>query len=189
MVEGLHMAIATKEYTADELLNMPDDGFRYELLRGELRKMPPAGHQHGRIAMNLATPLDQHVRANELGVVYAAETGFKLAANPDTVRAPDVAFVCKGRLGELKDASGFFPGAPDLAVEVVSPGDTYGEVENKVFDWLAAGAQVVIVVTPRTRTVTVYRSLSDIQVLTERDTLQGGDLVPGWTLPVHGIFD
>ena len=79
--------------TAEELLHMPDDGFRYELIRGELRKMAPAGHQHGRIAINVTTPLDQHVRAHGLGTVYAAETGFKLASNPDVVRAPDVAFI------------------------------------------------------------------------------------------------
>lgn len=183
------MATALKEYTAEELLRMPDDGFRYELLKGELRKMAPAGSQHGRIAMRLATPLSNHVTANGLGEVFAAETGFKLTSNPDTVRAPDVAFVSKARLSEVGDVEGYWPGPPDLAVEVVSPGDSYGEVEDKVFEWLSAGTRLVIVVTPRTRTVTVYRSLSDIQALTERDTLEGGDVVPGWTLPVRGIFD
>ena len=117
--------------TADELLLMKDDGFRYELVRGELRKMSPAGHRHGRIALNLTTPLDQFVRANQLGAVYAAETGFKLTADPDVVRAPDVAFVRRDRVEAVGETGGFWPGAPDLAAEVLSPGETSGEVEDR----------------------------------------------------------
>jgi len=167
---------------------MPDDGFRYELVEGNLREMAPAGHQHGRIAINVSTPLAQHVKANNLGVVYAAETGFKLASNPDTVRAPDVAFVRRERLESVGDSEGFWPGAPDLAVEVVSPGDRYTDVEEKVFDWLDAGARLVIVANPRKRLVTVYRSLTDVVVLTEADVLDGGDVVPGFAMPVKDIF-
>jgi Uma2 family endonuclease len=167
---------------------MPDDGFRYELVRGELRKMTPAGHQHGRIAINVTTPLDQHVRANNLGIVYAAETGFKLASDPDHVRAPDVAFVRRDRVEAVGDVEGFWPGAPDLVVEVISPSDTYAEVEEKIFDWLDAGTLLAIVVNPRQRTVTVYRSRAAITVLTEDDALDGGEVVPAWTLPVHEIF-
>ena len=96
--------------TADELLQMKDDGFRYELVRGELIKMSPAGHQHGRIALNLTTPLDQFVRANQLGAVYAAETGFKLAE--DMVRAPDAAFIRRERVEAVGLTTGFWPGAP-----------------------------------------------------------------------------
>jgi Uma2 family endonuclease len=182
------MTTTSQLVTAEDLLRLPDDGFRYELIRGELRKMAPAGHWHGRITINVTTPLDRHVRAHHLGVVYAAETGFKLASDPDVVRAPDVAFIRQERVDEVGDVEGYWPGAPDLAVEVVSPSDTYGDVEEKVLDWLEAGARMVIVVMPRRRTVTVYRSLSDIVVLTEHDTLDGGDVVPGWTLPVREIF-
>ncbi|CAN5604528.1 Uma2 family endonuclease [soil metagenome] len=181
------MTVRTK-ITAEDLLRMPDDGFRYELVRGELRKMAPAGHEHGGIVMNVSTPLDQHVRANDLGRVYAAETGFKLASNPDIVRAPDVAFVSRKRLEEAGDTEGYWPGAPDLAVEVISPGDSYTEVEEKVVDWLEAGTHMVAVVNPRKRLITVYRSLSEVAVLTAEDSLDGGDVVPGWRVPVASLF-
>ncbi len=182
------MTTQTRPLTADDLLRMPDDGFRYELVEGNLRERALAGHQHGRGAINVSTPLAQHVKANNLGVVYAAETGFKLASNPDTVRAPDVAFVRRERLESVGDSEGFWPGAPDLAVEVVSPGDRYTDVEEKVFDWLDAGARLVIVANPRKRLVTVYRSLTDVVVLTEADVLDGGDVVPGFAMPVKDIF-
>jgi Uma2 family endonuclease len=174
--------------TADDLLRMPDDGFRYELVRGELRKMSPAGSRHGRITTNITTRLDQHVRANDLGAIFAAETGFKLASDPDVVRAPDVAFVRQERIQEVGDIEGYWPGAPDLVVEVVSPSDSYSELEEKVFDWLMAGTQTVIVVNPRKRIVTVYRSLTDIKILMENDTLEGAEVLPGWKMPVKDIF-
>jgi Uma2 family endonuclease len=182
------MATVNQLITAEELLRMPDDGYRYELVRGELRKMAPAGHLHGRVAINVTTPLDRHVRAHNLGVVYAAETGFKLASNPDMVRAPDVAFIRRERVEEVGDVEGYWPGAPDLAVEVISPSDTYADVQEKVFDWLEAGTRMVILVMPRKRAVTVYRSLTDMIMLTEHDTLDGGDVVPGWQIPVRELF-
>ena len=172
--------------TADELLQMKDDGFRYELVRGELIKMSPAGHQHGRIVLNLTTPLDQFVRANQLGAVYAAETGFKLAE--DMVRAPDAAFIRRERVEAVGLTTGFWPGAPDLAAEVVSPGDTYAEVEDKIADWLDAGTRLVVVVNPSTQTVALHYSRSDIRILTTDDVLDGGEVVPNWTLPVRDIF-
>jgi Uma2 family endonuclease len=174
--------------TAEDLLRIPDDGFRYELIRGELRKMAPAGFRHGRIAIKLSTNLDQHVTNHNLGVVCAAETGFKLASTPDVVRAPDVAFIRQERVEEVGNVEGYWPGAPDLAVEVVSPSDTYTEVQEKVFDWLEAGTRMVIVVMPRRRVVAVYRSLTEIVMLTENDALDGGDIVPGWTMPVRDLF-
>src|SRR3954468_6389985 len=140
------MTATTQLMTAEDLLRRPDDGFRYELFRGELKKMAPAGHEHGRIAINISTPLDQHARANKLGRVYAAETGFLITSNPDTVRAPDVAFVSQERLEQVRGVKGYLPGAPDLVVEIISPNDSYTEVEEKVFDWLGAGARMVVVV-------------------------------------------
>ena len=174
--------------TADDLLRMPDDGFRYELVKGELKKTAPAGHWHGRVAINITTPLAQHVRAHNLGAVYAAETGFKLASDPDVVRAPDVAFIRRERVEEVGNVEGYWPGAPDLAVEVVSPSDSYTDVQEKVFDWLEAHTRMVIVVMPRRRAVAVYRSLTEIVMLTENDALEGGDVVPGWTMPVRDLF-
>ncbi len=109
---------------------MPDDGFRYELVQGELRQMNPAGNVHGRVTMSVAWRLAHYVDENRLGTVYAAETGFRLSSNPDTVRAPDVAFVSRARVEAVGEVEGFWPEAPDLAIEVVSPGDSFAEVEE-----------------------------------------------------------
>ncbi|HEY6328256.1 MAG TPA: Uma2 family endonuclease, partial [Blastocatellia bacterium] len=162
--------------------------FRYELVKGELRQMAPASHEHGRITINISTPLDQRVRANNLGVVFAAETGFRLASAPDTVRAPDVAFISLSRYQQADEVTGYWPGAPDLVIEVVSPGDSYTEVQEKVIEWLEAGALTVVVVSPRKRIVTVYRSLKDVVVLRPGETLELPDTVPGFSLPLEAIF-
>src|SRR5687768_15778940 len=114
------MATQVQLITADELLTLPRGEFRYELVRGELKKMSPAGHEHGAIIMQLAAPLAQYVKDKKLGRVYAAETGFKLETNPDTVRAPDIAFIVTARVEAVGKARGYWPGAPDLAVEVLS---------------------------------------------------------------------
>src|SRR2546421_8543374 len=128
------MTVATRPITADELLAMGDIG-RCELVRGEIVRMPPAGAEHGDVALEIAFRIKAHVKANQLGKVYAAETGFTIARDPDTTRGADVAFVRKDRVppGRLR---GFFPGAPDLAVEVVSPSDRLTEVAAKVDEWL-----------------------------------------------------
>ena len=174
--------------TAEELLDMPDDGFRYELVRGELRKMAPAGNYHGELAINISTPLSVHVKSYRLGRVYAAETGFFLRTAPDHVRAPDVAFVRRERTDAIGRPAGYWPGPPDLAIEIISPNDRYTEVDEKVADWLAAGTQMVVVVNPRNRSVKVHRSPTDVVTLTMEDTLDGGDVVPGWRMPVADIF-
>lgn len=175
-----------KARTADELLRMPRGSQRYELVRGELRQSMPAGHEHGRLAMRIALSLARHVEAAALGEVYAAETGFQLAE--DHVRAPDVAFVRSERVTQMGAAPGYWPGAPDLAVEVLSPNDRYTDVEEKVADWLAAGTRMVVVVNPARRSLTVIRSPADVQVLSETATLDGDDVVPGWRLPAAAIF-
>ncbi|CAN5600713.1 Uma2 family endonuclease [soil metagenome] len=174
--------------TAEDLLEMPDDGFCYELLRGELKKMALAGFEHGSIAMAIGTSLTNPVKSKGLGVVTAAETGFKLASEPDTVRAPDVGFVRRERLEEVKEVKGYWPGAPDVAVEVTSPGDAHSKVMEKALEWLAAGTRMVLVVDLGQRTVSVYRSLRDIHVLTENDAIDGGDVVPGWTMRLEDVF-
>ena len=182
------MTTSMQILTAEDLGQMPDDGFRYELVRGELRKMSPAAEQHGRITGTLTVSLGQHVLTHRLGTIYAAETGFLLSSNPDTVRAPDVAFISRSRRETAGAVQGYWPGAPDLAIEVISPGDTYAEVEEKVVDWLEAGTRLVVVVNPRQRLVTVYRTLAEVIVLRQNDALEGGDVVPGWTIQVEELF-
>ena len=181
-------ATETKLMTADELLLMPDDGFRYELVKGELKRMSPTGDEHGEVTMELASALHQYVKLNNLGKVYAAETGFKLESDPDTVRAPDIAFVSMERIQAAGRIQGYRGGAPDLAVEVLSPGNTKREMAEKVKDYFAAGARLVWIVNPKLKTVAVYRSLRDIITLTEKDTLDGGSVVPGFQIPVAEIF-
>lgn len=182
------MVVRHKPVTAEELLRTPNDGLRRELVRGEVRTMAPAGNVHGRIAMNVSTPLDQYVRTHDLGVVFAAETGFKIASTPDSIRAPDAAFVRRERVEAVGEVEGYWPGAPDLAVEVVSPNDRFAEVEEKVADWLAAGTRMVLVVNPRAKTVTVRPSEREARILSEEEVLDGDQVLPGWTLSVADVF-
>ncbi|HVF68467.1 MAG TPA: Uma2 family endonuclease [Pyrinomonadaceae bacterium] len=174
--------------TADELFEMPHDGFRYELVKGELRKMSPSGSEHGAIIINISVLLAQYVRSKKLGVCFGAETGFKIASDPDTVRAPDVAFIRRERIPESGLPKKFWSGAPDLAVEVLSPGDTRREVDEKVEDWLGAGTRAVWIINPKRRSVTVYRSTTDVTRLSDGDVLEGGEVVPGFRCEVSEIF-
>jgi Uma2 family endonuclease len=174
--------------TAAELLRYQGDGFRYELVKGELKKMAPAGNEHGILALEFAAELRNFVKANKLGKVYAAETGFKLSSDPDTVRAPDAAFISQKRLDEIGPVLGYWPSAPDLAVEVISPNDLYTEVSEKVAAWLKAGSSMVVVVNPRTQQVLVHAPDSDVKVLEVDDMLDGGEVVPGWQLAVGELF-
>lgn len=182
------MVAKTQLVTAEELLDMPDDGFEYELVRGELRKMAPAGSRHSVSGIDMATSLNIHVKANNLGRVFGSDGGFLLARDPDTVRAPDVAFVRRERVEAIGIMSGYWPGPPDLAVEIISPNDRYTEVYEKVDEWLAAGTRMVVVVNPRNRTATVRVAGMNPVILNVGDTLDGGDVVPGWRMPVADIF-
>ncbi len=179
---------ATTLVTADELLRMPDDGYRYELVAGEIKKMPPPGWRHGQFAMQVGLMVGEFAKQHQLGVSFAAETGFLLARDPDTVRAPDYAFIRKDHLPAQDPEEAYWPGPPDLAVEVVSPGDTVAEVDDKVKAWLDAGAMMVWVVNPRWRSVMVYRSAVNIKTLTENEELSGEDVVPGFRCRVAEIF-
>ncbi len=173
--------------TAEELLRLSAEGGRYELVAGELRTMSPSGGEHRGIAATFTTYLNMHVRAQRLGWVFAAETGFLVTTDPDTVLAPDVAFVRAERLGVA--SNGFHRGAPDLAVEIVSPHDRYIEVAEKVASWLGYGTRMVVVVNPRRRSLAVHRSAVAVWHLTVEDRLDGEDVVPGWSLAVRDLFD
>jgi len=182
------MSTAEKLTTADELLRLPRGQFRYELVKGELHTMSPAGFEHGVIAQGIGTRLGMYVRDHDLGLVAGAETGFLIDRDPDTVLAPDAAFIRQARLDEIGLPKSFFPEAPTLVVEVASPGDTIEEVDTKIRRWLSAGAELAWVVNPSGRTVTIYRALDDIQVLTEKDTLSGDSVVPGFECRVADLF-
>jgi Uma2 family endonuclease len=174
--------------TAEQLLHMAGDGCRYELIAGELHKMSPGGWRHGDVGGWLHAMLGSYLVEHRIGKLFFAETGFILGRDPDTVRAPDIAFVHKDHLPANLPEDTFWPGAPDLAVEVVSPGDTYREVDDKAKAWLSAGAQVVWVVNPLLRTVSVYRPGARLATLTENDVLDGYDVLPGFRCRVDEIF-
>lgn len=151
--------------------------------------MPPTGLEHSDHQSVLDTSLGYFVRKNRLGRVFVGDPGFLLTSNPDTVRAPDLAFVRRERLSEPRGPRGYFRGAPDLAVEVISPNDLYTEVDEKVAEWLEHGAQLVFVVNPRRQTVAVHRPSQPIRVLGLGDELSGEDVVPGWSLSVRELFE
>jgi len=167
---------------------MPNDGKRYELVRGELRTMSPPSFRHAEIAGNFYAPLCAYARANNLGRVGVGDPGFMLARDPDLVLAPDVAFIRAGRLAPGAKAEGFLPGAPDLVVEVVSPGDTADEVAEKVEDWLSLGSRMVVAISDRRRTVIVHRPGQPPRVLRGEEIFDCEDVVPGFRLPSPEIF-
>ncbi|MBA4116018.1 MAG: Uma2 family endonuclease [Rubrobacter sp.] len=175
--------------TAEELFNLPDSGKRYELIEGALKEMTLAGARHGDAAAALTILLGQYVRARRLGRVLAAETGFRISRNPDTVRAPDISFVVQERVPPNGPPEGYWELAPDLAVEVVSPNDTAAGVQSKVQMWLESGVRLVWVVYPDTRSVVAYKSLKEISTFTAGDALGGGDVVSGFECKVAEIFE
>lgn len=171
--------------TAEELLKLSDDSMCHELIKGELLTMPPPGDEHGAVTMNLTGPLFNHVKANNLGVLRAAETGFKLESNPDTVLAPDIAFIARDRVGDR--VLGYRDGAPDLAVEVMSQWDSRPKSARKAALWLELGARSVWVVNPRQRTVEVWLANGEKRLFHETDELVD-DTVPGFCVKVSEIF-
>jgi Uma2 family endonuclease len=180
------MATIERILTAEELLELGDIG-SCELLRGELVMMSPASFNHGWIAGNIHAALVSFVKPRRLGIVATAEAGFVIDRKPDTVRAPDVSFIRAERIPP-DGVSGFFPGAPDLAVEVLSPSDRPGEAASKVQEWLGAGCDTVWVVDPRTSSVTAHRRGVEAKTFFETNTLICENLLPGFSLPVVEIF-
>lgn len=172
--------------TAEELLHTSVPGKRVELVRGVLVVREPPGLRHGRVAVNLAVRLVEHVRALDLGQVYV-EAGFKLARAPDTVRGPDVAFISRARLPDPEPV-GYPDMAPDLAVEIVSPRDRPGEILAKVADWLSAGTRLVWVIDPERRRARIYRPDGSEASLTEDEDLSGEDVLPRFTCRLASVL-
>ena len=174
--------------TAEEFAALPLGEMRYELVRGEIVTMPPAFGSHGKPAMRLGAYLTTFVLAHKLGETYAAETDFLTARNPDTVRAPDVAFIQASRLTPETDANAWIPVMPDLVAEVVSSGDRPSEIAEKVRMWLDTGARLVWVAFPGTRTIEVHRPSQPVRTLRDGETLPGEDVVPGCAVAVTDVF-
>ena len=174
--------------TAQELLRYRNEPYRQELIAGRLREMEPSGFLHGQVTSWVGHLLLEHVSAHGLGVVVGAETGFVLARDPDTVRAPDAAFVRAERVtaGGLPET--YWPGPPDLAVEVLSPNDRREDVEAKALDWLAAGTRAVVTLDPRQHTATLYRSPTDIRALRSDELLDLDPELPGFCVGVTELF-
>jgi len=171
--------------TAEQMFALPESE-RHELVRGEIRRMTPAGLRHGWVSAELVAALHAFVREHRLGRVATNDPGFILHRDPDTVRAPDVAFIAAARVPD--DASGFAALAPDLVAEVVSPNDRASEVTEKALDWLAAGVRLVWVIDPGTRIATVYRQGGDALLLIGDAALDGEDVLPGFRLPLPELF-
>jgi len=178
---------SSETLTSDGLARLKLDNKRTELVRGQLIVREPAGFRHGVIAASIASLISDYVARHELGVVVAAETGFKLSSNPDTVRAPDAAFIAKARVPHPMPR-GYPSMAPDLAVEVLSPDDRPGEVLAKVADWLSAGSALVWVIDPDRRTARVYRADGTESHLRESDALDGESVLPGLVVPLRSVL-
>lgn len=168
-----------------ERLSMP--GKQVELVRGRLIVREPPGTRHGYIAATLGYLVTSFVRQRGLGMVFGQDTGFKIASDPDTVRAPDVGFVERDRADRIPPR-GYAALAPDLVAEILSPDDAPGEVLAKVGDWLAAGTRLAWVVDPRRATIHVYRQDGSLSLLRETDSLDGEDVLPGFTCAVRDVF-
>jgi Uma2 family endonuclease len=173
--------------TADELLHVRIPDKRVELVRGRIVVREPAGLRHGGVGMELARRLANYVDDRGIGRVYAAETGFAVARDPDTVRAPDVAFIRRDRLPD-PEPLGFPDLAPDLVAEMVSPGDRPGEILAKVADWLSAGTRLVWVVDPVRRVARVYRQDGSETIVPVDAALEGEDVLPGFGCPLATIL-
>jgi Uma2 family endonuclease len=174
--------------TAEELLRMPRGFARHELVRGELRAMCLPGMRHGLIALRIGQLLNAHVSQTDCGIALG-ETGFLLSSDPDTVRGPDAAFISKERFEAVGATAKYWPGPPDLAVEVVSPNDMFREMQEKALEWVAAGCVAVLVADPENRTATVYRAGGDSHTYAgEEETVDLSDAVPGFSVTVGELF-
>ena len=177
----------TSVLTAADVERISLPGKLVELVRGRLLVSEPPGTRHGAIAASLTYHLSDFVRRHGLGIVFAQDTGFKIASDPDTVRAPDVAFVGRDRADQIP-TRGYAELAPDLLAEILSPDDRPAETLAKVADWLAAGTQVVWLVDPQRSEIRIYRQDGSLSVLRKDDSLEGENVLPGFTCPLVHVF-
>ncbi|MDE2918769.1 MAG: Uma2 family endonuclease [Chloroflexota bacterium] len=174
--------------TADDLLRLSGEGVRGELIRGVLCETMPTGQEHGQIVVNLVVLLGNFVKPRQLGVLTASDSGVWLERDPDTVREPDIAFFAAETMSLDERVTGYAEVAPDLVVEIASPGDTRRELNDKALMWLSFGVSLVWVVNPEQRTVDVHRANRPVVTLNDTDTLDGLDVLPGFTCQVSAVF-
>ena len=174
--------------TAEELLQLYSKGVRGELIRGVLSETKPSGMEHGEIVMNLATELWNFVKPRRLGRLMGSDSGVWLERDPDTVREPDIAFISAEKSPLDERVTGYTEVAPDLVVEIASPGDSRRELNDKALMWLSFGVRLVWVVHPDTRTVDAHRTNHPVITLSGTQALDGLDILPGFTYPLHNIF-
>lgn len=183
------MTTTKKLITAEELFEMDESCPGLELVDGELLEMtPPPGWQHGKTAFKAGHLIGTYILANGLGQVAVGDPGIVLRRDPDTVRAPDVAFFSTERLSPSLVIPGYPEIAPDFVIEVVSPSDRAARIEEKVAQWLEAGVRLVWVVYPATRHVVAYRELAHPRVFTDAETIDAEPVLPGFSCPVAEIF-
>ncbi|MPZ22979.1 MAG: Uma2 family endonuclease [Dehalococcoidia bacterium] len=182
------VATGEKLMTAAELAAMPDDGMRHELVKGVLTTMAPSSEEHAIVAGRVTKQIARHEALDALGEILTADGGFRLATDPDTVRAPDLSFVRHDKVRPPGQRKGFARVAPDFVLEVLSPSNSAGEVNAKISDYLAAGTSLIWVVDPETRTVTAYRQGGEAQFLGVDDEIDGGDVLPGFRCRISEFF-
>ena len=182
------MATTEKLLTAEEFEELPDDGKRYELIDGELRQIAPTVNWHGEVESKLVVRVGSHVEAHRLGIVSCGETLYIVRRDPDRVRAADIAFIRQERVPSLEARQHIMEVIPDLVVEILSKSDTIEEISNKIDDWLGAGVQMLWIVDPFRRTVTIYQPGCDPTILGEHGFLEGDPVVAGFRCPMADIF-
>ena len=180
--------VATRHLTAEDVERMGSAGERMELIDGVLREKEGVSQRHGEIEVQLTIPLGSHVLANGLGRIYPSDTQFKVLRDPDKILIPDLAFVRADRLQPEAERWRIAPFAPDLAVEVMSLNDSYEDVVEKIELYRRAGVPLLWLVQPRRRAVEVFALSQPPRLLHETDTLDGGDVIPGFRLPVADLF-
>lgn len=184
------MMATVKLMTADDLAQMtPEPGYRYELIRGVVRRVAAAGARHGRIAFGVALRLGNHVEEDRLGSLFSSDTGFVIERDPEVIAMPDIGFVRTERMPPGETPEGYVPVVPDLAVEVVSPTDRWVDVEEKVALYLDNGVPLVWLFVPRLRVVRVYAAGKPVEELDEDGVLDGGEVVPGFRLAIRDVLE